>query len=74
MLTVFGINFRDTEQPLLVSPPRETALEPVDLTEADVSFRLNFDNRGDPRETDVLKGKPEEWGIAPAALLRRLQP
>ena len=74
MLRVFGIDFRDTEQPLLVDPPRETALEPVDLTETDVSFRLNFDNRVDLRETNLLQGKPEEWGIAPAALLKRLQP
>jgi hypothetical protein len=74
MLRVFGIDSRDTEQPAQTVPTRETALEPVDLTEADASFRLNFDNRFNPRETDLLKGKPEEWGIAPVALLRRLQP
>jgi len=74
MLAVFGIDSRDTEQPVLPHPPSETALDPVDLTESDVSFRLNFDNRVDPRETDLLKGRPEEWGIAPAAILKRLQP
>ena len=73
MLAVFGINYRDTETSMLAPPPRKTALEPVDLTETGVSFRLNFDNRTDPRETDILKGKPEEWGIAPA-LLKRLHP
>ena len=73
MLRVFGIDSRDTERPALAAPASETALEPLDLTEADVSFRLNFDARQDPRETDILKGKPEEWGVAPT-LLRRLQP
>lgn len=73
MLTVFGIDYRDTESSVVAPPPRETALEPLDLTETDVSFRLHFDNRTDPRETDILKGKPEEWGIAPA-LLKRLHP
>src|SRR3954453_2709312 len=37
MLTVFGIDYRDTEHPLLAPPPKETALDPLDLTETDVS-------------------------------------
>lgn len=74
LLIVFGIDYRDSERPTLVSPPRETLLEPVDLTETSASFRLNFDVRVDPRETDVLKGQPEEWGIVPPTLLKRLQP
>lgn len=74
LLAIFGIDYRDTQRPSLISPPNETALEPVDLTESDASFRLNFDIRVDPGETDLLKGKPEEWGIAPPALVKRLQP
>jgi hypothetical protein len=44
------------------------------LTETNVSFRLNFDNRFNPNETNLLPGKPEKWGLAPAALVKRLQP
>jgi hypothetical protein len=74
MLMVFGIDSRKTEQLTVASPQKETALEPTDLIETDVSFRLNFDNRLNPRETNLLPGKPEEWGIAPTALVKRLQP
>lgn len=72
ILTVFGIDVRESEQPTLA--PKETTLQPTDLIERDVSFRLNFDNRLDPRETNLLPGKPEELGVLPAALTRRLQP
>lgn len=72
ILTVFGINVRESEEQTLA--PKETTLQPTDLIERDVSFRLNFDNRLDPRETNLLLGKPEELGILPTALTRRLQP
>jgi len=74
LLMVFGIDVRETQQSAIAAPARETTLEPTGLMETDVSFRLNFDNRVDPRETNLLPGKPEEWGIAPAALVKRLQP
>jgi len=74
LLLAFGIDARETEQSADEAAPKETALEPMDLTETDVSFRLNFDNRVNPKETGLLPGKPEEWGIAPAALVKRLQP
>jgi len=74
LLLAFGIDARETEQLTEGAAPKETALEPIDLTEIDVSFRLNFDNRINPRETNLLPGKPEEWGMAPTALVKRLQP
>lgn len=74
MLMVFGVDARETEQLTVGTAPRETTLEPTDLIERDVSFRLNFDNRVDPSDTNLLPGRPEEWGIVPAALARRLQP
>ena len=74
LLLLFGIDVRETEQLLIAAPRNETTLEPTGLMETDVSFRLNFDTRIDPRETNLLSGKPEQWAIAPAALVKRLQP
>lgn len=74
MLLAFGIDVRETEQSIVASAQKETTLEPPELIETDLSFRLNFDNRVNPRETNLLLGKPEDWGIAPAALVKRLQP
>lgn len=73
ILLVFGIDSRETEQ-LAIEAPRSTVLEPGGLLEADVSFRLNFDTRFNPHEISILPPKPEEWGIAPASLMKRLQP
>src|SRR5215470_3769366 len=47
MLMVFGIDARETEQWMIGAAPKETVMEPTDLIERDVSFRLNFDNRVD---------------------------
>ena len=74
MLLVFGIDVRETEQLTLPAPQQQTTLEPPELLETDVPFRLNFDKRINPRETNLLPGKPEDWGVAPPALLKRLQP
>ena len=74
LLLVFGIDTAETERLGLSAPQSETILEPTDLTETDVSLQLHFDNRVNPKETNLLPGKPEEWGILPSALLKRLQP
>lgn len=74
MLLAFGIDVRETEQLTFAAPQKETTLEPPELFETDLPFRLNFDNRINPHETNLLPGKPEEWGVAPSTLLRRLQP
>lgn len=74
MLLLFGIDVRDTEQLTLAAPQKRTTLEPPELIETDLPFRLTFDNRVDPRGTNLLHGRPQEWGIAPAALLKRLKP
>lgn len=72
MLMVFGIDPHQTEQ-LVPGTPRQTALEQPDLIETGL-FRLNFDNRVNPKETNLLPEKPEEWGLLPAALAKRLHP
>lgn len=74
MLMLFGIEPRETEESPRESAPKQTSLEPIDLTETDVSFRLNFDSRVNPKETNLLPEKPEEWGLAPKTLIKRLQP
>jgi transcriptional regulator with XRE-family HTH domain len=73
ILLVFGIDSRETDQ-LAIEPPRTTVLEPGGLLETEISFRLNFDSRVNPRDINILPPKPEEWGIAPPALIKRLQP
>ncbi len=74
LLLIFGVDTRDTERSIDLVSTEETTLEPVDLLENDLRFRLHFDNRLSPKETNLLPGKVEEWGVLPAALLRRLQP
>lgn len=74
MLMVFGIDPHETEQLASGTAPRQTELEPTGLVETGLLFRLNFDNRVNPRETGLLPDKPEEWGLVPAALAKRLHP
>lgn len=74
LLLAFGIDARETEQFTNGTPQKETSLEPMDLTETDPFFRLIFDNRLNVKQTNLLPGKPEEWGVAPAALVKRLEP
>jgi hypothetical protein len=73
LLLAFGINTQETKQ-FTAASAEQTTLEPVDLLETGMPFRLNFDTRTNPRETNLLHGKPEEWGALPSALLKRLQP
>ena len=74
MLMVFGIDPHETEQLASRAAPRQTELEPTGLVETGLLFRLNFDNRVNPKETSLLPEKPEEWGLVPAALAKRLHP
>jgi transcriptional regulator with XRE-family HTH domain len=74
LLAVFGVNAGIVEQYAAALHTQGTIVEHGSLVEPTSPFLLKFDSRKDNRVTDVLPGRPEEWGLIPPALVKRLEP
>jgi transcriptional regulator with XRE-family HTH domain len=52
--------------------PSQTTLEPMELRDPAFRFQLNFDTRLNLKETNLIQQNLSDIGLAPAALLKRL--
>lgn len=73
LLLVFGVDPQEVGR-YEAPGAAKTDLEPVDLREPGFRFQLHFDNRLNFKETNLLGPSPEQLGLLPASLRKRLNP
>ena len=74
VLAIFGLNLEAANRYAAALQPAGTMVDFGGVVENNKPLALEFDIQRTGKETTVLVGEPEEWGVMPVPLAQRLQP